>query len=128
MKKGGGDAGFDLKAIGVWPGREVTDESQEGSLLAVTSEFQTTSRAHPGKSKPMFFSWNPTSKEKLMFTSKFKAATLHIRVHVMIKTEEAYPGRWMLNFDGVRVIRVGHKNKMQHVEVSYKEFRLENLS
>lgn len=127
MKKGGGDAGFDMKTIGIWPGREVTEESEGGSLIQVVNEFRSTTKAHPGKSKPMFFIWNPSSKEKTTFKSRFRGATLHIRVHIMRKTNEAYPERWMLNFDGVKVIRVRNTNRLEHVEVSYKEFYPEEL-
>ncbi|MGD9627695.1 MAG: hypothetical protein AB7V18_00425 [Pyrinomonadaceae bacterium] len=130
MRKGGGDAGFDVKTIGVWPGRELTDAEgpQEGARIAVFSEFQAMTKGMPDKSKPMFFAWKPTAKEKTIFASKFRGATLHIRVHVMLRTEEAYPARYLLNFDGVKVIRIRHKNGQQHVEVSYKEFFVEDLS
>lgn len=127
-KKGGGDAGCDLNKIGVWPGREVSEESQVGSLLAVTSELQSMAKAFPGKSKPMFFTWKPVGNEKMIFSSKFRRSLLHIRVHVMVKTEEAYPARWMLTFDDVKVTRIANTHKAQHVEFSFKQFYVEDLS
>ncbi|MBC7899849.1 MAG: hypothetical protein H7070_07310 [Saprospiraceae bacterium] len=125
--KGADVAAIDIRAVGAWPGREVSDEDnqQDGALLAVTTEFQAMTRAHPDKSKPMFISWKPANKEKMLFSNKFRGSTLQIRIQIMRRTEQAYPEGWLLRFEGGKVIRIAHSNKLQQVQFSFKDFYLE---